>query len=358
MSKSETWVPAIPIGEVEQLVTTFLQRELKSWNGKGLLIRTAGTLSQLEAKRHSAEANGWSKVFAVTLNDQASLVVNSPKELLAPYQDGDLVEVVAYPVVNVFRGTVSVQFELVDVKPAESRAGRDQRKIVQSNLAALQALKPKRNPFPIGDKLAVDLIYSRASTAQVDADFLGGLGEEGDRFEVRRLPVRITSAAEIAQAVSESKAPVLVIIRGGGADSDFQVFNDAAVLNALAEKKSYRVVGLGHSGNTSLTDLVADYSASVPADAGVHIRDQFRQLNGWMEHFEAQIERHEEELVKRKRLLEGLNQKLEEEKRSAQVAHEQALRAAHQASPGKQPKINPWVIIAFLIALIFLLLMF
>ena len=43
---------------------------------------------------------------------------------------------------------------------------------------------------------------------------------------------------------------------------------------ALAEQRAHRVVGLGHSGNTSLLELVADVTANTPAQAGTYIRER------------------------------------------------------------------------------------
>ncbi len=78
----------------------------------------------------------------------------------------------------------------------------------------------------------------------------------------------------IATAIRDAAADVVVIIRGGGSSQDFEVFDDVRVIVALAEQRAHRVVGLGHSGNTSLLELVADVTANTPAQAGTYIRER------------------------------------------------------------------------------------
>ena len=83
-----------------------------------------------------------------------------------------------------------------------------------------------------------------------------------------------TQVAELSAAIREAAADVVAIIRGGGSSQDFEVFDDARVIVALAEQRAHRVVGLGHTGNTSLLELVADVTANTPAQAGTYIRER------------------------------------------------------------------------------------
>jgi len=57
------------------------------------------------------------------------------------------------------------------------------------------------------------------------------------------------------------------------------VFEDPRVINALAQRNdAYRVLGLGHTHNTTLLDLVSDFPAKTPSLAGSHIREQIERL--------------------------------------------------------------------------------
>lgn len=346
MSKKQDLIPTMSSGDIGRLMTEIAQRELKGWSDKGLLIRAYGVLTNLSAQRKFAESRNWQRVFGVILDADGPLTVNASKELFEPFEDGDMIEIVGYPIINVFRGAISVQLEVQGARHAESDGDQDKRRVVQSNLAALQSLKPSRNTFPLLPTVSVDVIHSSASSAQVDEDFYNGLGEQAGRCKINAVPIRITSAKEIAAAIQASEAKLLVIIRGGGPDADFAVFNDAEVLSALAEKKSYRVMGIGHSGNTTMVDLIADFSARVPAEAGAHIRDHLR-------HVDDLVGAYEEALEKRGTQIDALAA----EAKKAQDESKAEISRLHDSFKSQKPQTHSsskllWVVIAALVLIL------
>src|SRR3974390_862385 len=66
----------------------------------------------------------------------------------------------------------------------------------------------------------------------------------------------------------------LAIVRGGGDPEWFAAFNDVRVVEALAAHRGYRVLGLGHTGDKTVADLIVEHAAAVPAEAGRHIAEQ------------------------------------------------------------------------------------
>jgi len=153
-----------------------------------------------------------------------------------------------------------------DIRPAAPADGavRQEASAVQ---AALAGAFPRR-PFPVAGPISVAVVCSRAS--RVLADFVGGLGAG---FTVREVHANMLDAASLAAAIDEADADVLAVVRGGGSPEEFGVFADVRVLEVLGRYRGYRVLAVGHSGDRTLADLVADYSADVPALAGQHVRE-------------------------------------------------------------------------------------
>lgn len=286
-----SFIPELEIKEIERLVVESLHRDLSGWKDKGFLFTTHGILDNVSGRKLAAQQARWSKVFGIKLVADGMLVINAKHELIENYNDGDRVEVVCYPTINVFNGQVQLQMELVAIRLLGEQTQKASVQIQRLSTVARPVLSSVRHVFPIRTHLHVNLIYSSASSAKVDEDFLRSLGAARRYCQIERVPVRMSSAEQITMAITECKADVLVLIRGGGAEAEFEVFNQPNVVEALVECPAYRIVGLGHSANTTLLDQVADYAASVPADAGVHLSKQIENI----EHFIKGHETHESE---------------------------------------------------------------
>ncbi len=82
MGKKQDLIPTLSSGEIGRLMTEAVERELKGWSDKGLLIRAYGVLTNLSAQRKFAESRKWQRVFGVVLDADGPLTVNAPKESL------------------------------------------------------------------------------------------------------------------------------------------------------------------------------------------------------------------------------------------------------------------------------------
>lgn len=345
--KTAQLAPVLSSGEVERLLAETLQRELRGWSNQHMLVRVRGVLMNLTAQRRAAAMRQYSKLFSVQLEAEGTLTLNAPLKVLEPYEDGDVVEVVGYPVVNIYQGVVSVRLEVIQAHNPYAQE-QPERRATHAQLAQLRSLKPRRNAFPLRPVVSVDVIHSASSTAQVDEDFYQGLGEQISRCRLNAYPVRITSAEDICAAIKASRADILVVIRGGGPDADFSVFNDKAVLEAFAQKKSYRVTGIGHSGHSTLMDLMADFAATVPAEAGAHIQSQLNHMAGLVEQYENSLEQSEYEISQ-------LQQQIDTLANQAEITKQHLQENLKQIQPKSSFK-NPWpyILIVILLVLLFL----
>lgn len=142
----------------------------------------------------------------------------------------------------------------------------------------LRSIPMRRVPFPDRDSVSVTLIHSNSAAAQVTQDCMAELSKLGDAVGVFPVKVNMLDPVAIAKAIREANADdIVMIIRGGGDAADFEVFDDPRVVTALSSQQAHRVVGLGHTGNATLLDLVCDFSANTPAQAGAYVRERVQQ---------------------------------------------------------------------------------
>jgi exodeoxyribonuclease VII large subunit len=64
---------------------------------------------------------------------------------------------------------------------------------------------------------------------------------------------------------------VIVIARGGGSLEDLLPFSDESLVRAVAAARTPVISAIGHEQDAPLLDLVADYRASTPTDAGKRV---------------------------------------------------------------------------------------
>ncbi len=92
-------------------------------------------------------------------------------------------------------------------------------------------------------------------------------------FEIREVAVQGSSAVtEVVEALRELDAipavDVIVIARGGGALEELLPFSNEAMVRAVAQARTPVISAIGHDVDQPLLDLVADWRASTPTDAG------------------------------------------------------------------------------------------
>jgi len=153
-------------------------------------------------------------------------------------------------------------------------------------LARIEALKealfaeglfaPERKvPLPLVPNL-VGLVCANQGDAEHDVIENAARRWPAVRFEIRRVTVQgARCVPETTAAIRELDAmpevDVIVVARGGGSLEDLLPFSDETLVRVAAECVTPLVSAIGHEKDSPLLDLVADYRASTPTDAGKHI---------------------------------------------------------------------------------------
>ncbi len=175
--------------------------------------------------------------------------------------------------VQFYRGRGTVDFILSELD-TDSLLG----KVAAERARLIQALVDERlfdrqqrlvvPPVP----LRVGLVASRDTEGC--NDFLGGLQGSGLGFEVtvastavqgKQAPMRLARAIGHLQ---REPLDLIVVVRGGGSKADLAAFDAEPVARAIANSALPVWTGIGHTGDQSVADEVANRSFITPTECG------------------------------------------------------------------------------------------
>ena len=251
------------------------------------ILETAFSGVVVEGEVASFKVNQGKFVFFDLKDDQSSVGCFMMKFAMRfPLEDGMRVRVRALPkltnwgkfsltvqaVAPVGEGSLKKSFELLKKKLTEE---------------GLFAPAKKRALPPEIQKIGV----ISSTQAAGYADFCKILDERWGGLEVQVAHTQVqgmVAADQIIRALNyfneRGEVQVIAVIRGGGSADDLAVFNDEALVRAIAASKIPVITGIGHEVDESLCDLAADVVASTPSNAAQMLtRDRnevSRQING------------------------------------------------------------------------------
>jgi exodeoxyribonuclease VII large subunit len=108
-------------------------------------------------------------------------------------------------------------------------------------------------------------------------DFLGQLTGSGFGFYVQVAPVKVQgtgapgAVAAAIKALCRSDCDLIVVVRGGGSKADLAAFDTEVVARAIAGAPKPVWTGIGHTGDESVADIVANRACITPTECGQHL---------------------------------------------------------------------------------------
>ena len=238
-------------------------------------------MSQLWVEGQVVQFNPRGATAFLTLRDpdvdmslSVSVPMNAVRAMPMPLAQGARVVLQAKPTFWTRRG--SLQLEARQIRPVGIGDLLARLEILKRTLAAEGLFDADRKrPLPFLPR-RVGLVTGRASAAERDVVENARRRWPGVRFEVREVAVQGSSCvSEVVAALRElDEVPdvdVIVVARGGGALEELLPFSNEAMIRAVAAARTPVVSAIGHDVDQPLLDLVADWRASTPTDAGKRV---------------------------------------------------------------------------------------
>ncbi len=184
----------------------------------------------------------------------------------------DGMQVVAVGRVDVYPPHGKYQLAVSSLEPEGVGAAAIALEQLKERLRAEGLFDPlRKRPLPLLPR-RIGIVTS--PTGQAVRDLLRNVLRRFPRAWVTLRPVRVqgdTAAEEVAQALADLATlpdlDVVVVGRGGGSAEDLGAFNDERVARAIAASPAPVVSAVGHEGDFTVADLVADLRVSTPTAA-------------------------------------------------------------------------------------------
>ncbi len=223
----------------------------------------------------------WRDLVFLTLRDTdenmslgATLPAKAVEELGTPLEDGARIVVHAKP--QWWTKSGSLQLRGKEVRTVGLGDLLARLEMLKTALAEEGLFSPDRKvPLPFAPRV-VGLVCATQGDAEHDVVENAQRRWPAVRFEIRRVTVQGPRAVpEVVAAMRElddtDGVDVIVVARGGGAFEDLLPFSDEEMVRAASRIATPLVSAIGHEKDSPLLDLVADFRASTPTDAGKRI---------------------------------------------------------------------------------------
>jgi exodeoxyribonuclease VII large subunit len=201
----------------------------------------------------------WSKVCA--LLDQLGIVLDA----------GMVVRVKGEVQLYKARGDISFILSELDTEALLGKVAAERARLVKALVDEDLFDRNRRLPVP-HPALNIGLVASPGTEGF--RDFMGSLESSGMAFAVRLVPTHVQgrrASASVASAIrrlSGESIDIMVVVRGGGSKADLATFDAESVARAIAGADIPVWTGIGHTGDLSVADEIANRAFITPTECG------------------------------------------------------------------------------------------
>ena len=169
------------------------------------------------------------------------------------------------------RGSVDFTVREIDTEALLGRVAAERARLVKALVDEDLYDRQRRLRLPVLP-LRVGLVASPGTEGC--NDFLGGLRGTGLAFDVAVAPTAVQgkdAPAMVAAAIADlqqARVDIIVVVRGGGSKADLAAFDQEVVARAIATSDIPVWTGIGHTGDRSVADEVANRCCITPTECG------------------------------------------------------------------------------------------
>lgn len=267
ISTNKFTLPISSIKEVVSIQSNLLHNLKKSIDSQAIPLVTSGTLEY-----NFSQGTQYYAYYDVplkdTVNSTDNLLLVIPKKIIEANNilGGEHVTVMGHLRVNFFNNQFTVRLNVIGLSIDEtSRAISPSNRLLSDSLKKMAI---NRVPFPLNTSLKIAVITPESGDAYADFEKEISFILNNNRHEVIKHSVSFLSKDKLLDKIntiiSNNYFNMLVLIRGGGNATEFSIFDDIEVCQKFAEIKCHKIIGLGHSSNRTLLELVVDNALQTP----------------------------------------------------------------------------------------------
>ena len=209
-------------------------------------------------------------------------------------------------VVVTFHELYGLSLQVVDIEPSYTLG--EQERLRRETIERLT----KEGVIDMNRSLSLPMVVQRVaviSSAQAAGyrDFMEHIAASPYGFRItlfESLMQGLQAAGSVVAALSEvaeraDEFDAVVVIRGGGSQSDLSCFNSYELCYVAAQMPLPIITGIGHDKDTSVMDLVACVEQKTPTAVADFLVDRMREFDGWLTQTEVQLGQRVADVVAR-----------------------------------------------------------